>query len=128
MQNSIRITLMDGNQIDIPREEALEILPYRHVFSNPNLKSPVDGIFCHRGKVVPVLGPLPVAPYGKSLDGRPWLLLMKGCAQAIQGLPEFRETETNGEMPSNVIPFETQAERREEEALLSELDDLLKTA
>lgn len=121
MQNSIRITLMDGNQIDIPREEALELLPYRHVLSNPNLKSPVDGVFCHRGKVVPVLGPLPVEPFAKSIDGRPWLLLMKGCAQAIQGLPEFEER-----APSNVVPL--RAEQDEESQLLDELDDLLKTA
>lgn len=121
MENSIRITLMDGNQLEIPREEALEFLPYGQVFTNPNLKAPVDGIFCHRGKLLPVLGPLPEGPLAKSLEGRPWLLLMKGCAQAIQGLPEFLET-----APSNVIPLH--ASREEESQLLSELDDLLKAA
>lgn len=117
----ILITLMDGSQVEIPREEALELVPYKNVLRNPNLKAPVDGIFCHRGKVIPVLGPLPEGPLASSIDGRPWLLLMKGCAQAIQGLPEFLEN-----APSNVVPFTT--EKSEESELLSELDDLLKSA
>lgn len=124
----IRITLMDGTQLEIPREEALELLPYQNVFRNPNLKAPVDGLFSYRGKLTPVLGPLPAGHVATSLDGRPWLLLMKGCAQAIQGLPDFVEAEASASTPTNVIPFETQAGKDEEKELLSELDDLLKTA
>ncbi len=120
MEN-IRITLMDGTQTEVPREEALELLPYKNVFANPNLKDPVEGIFSHRGKMLPVLGPLPVAPFAGHIDGRPWLLLMKDCAQAIQGLPEFLEAET-----TEVIPLH--ADKEEENQLLDELDELLKIA
>ncbi|MGZ3651724.1 MAG: hypothetical protein ACXVB9_10420 [Bdellovibrionota bacterium] len=118
----IRIKLMDGSHLEIPREEAIELFPYRGIFSSPMLKAPLDGIFVHRGKIVPVLGPLPTeAPQGSS-EERPWILLMKGCAQVIRGLPEFDES-IGGE---NVLPFA--GPQPESPGLLQELDDLLKGA
>jgi hypothetical protein len=122
LNSMIRLTLMNGAQIVVPREDALELLPYEGVFSNPQIKAPVDGVMCHRGKIIPVLGPLPSAPFGKSLEERPWLLRMNGYAQAIQGLPEFEENTISKVAP----PLES--EKTFENQLLNELDDLLKTA
>lgn len=118
----IRITLMDGSQLEIPREEAVELLPYRNVFRSELLKDPVDGLVCHRGKLVPVLGPLPEFADAKSVDKKAWLLMMKGCAQVVQGLPEFLEAQQT----SNVLPFRSMSHDNSD--ALSELDDLLKTA
>lgn len=113
---------MDGTQLEIPREEAVELLPYQHVLRSSHLKDPVDGLVCHRGKVIPVLGPMPELVDVKNIDKRPWLLLMKGCAQVVQGLPDFLEANE----ASNVLPFRSSAEVNEE--ALSELDELLKSA
>ena len=55
----VRIKLMDGGNLEIPREEALELIPYRGVFASPMLRHPIEGLVSHRGKVIPVLGPLP---------------------------------------------------------------------
>lgn len=113
----IRITLMDGSQIEIPREDALEIIPYRHVFSHQMLKSPVEGLLAHHGKLVPVLGPMPKS-FDKttSVDNRPWLLLMKGCAQVIRGLPTFQE--------AAVVSMQQDLDQ----SLIDEVDELLKSA
>jgi len=122
LDSMIRITLMDGSQLEIPREEAVELLPYRNVFQSKLLKDPVDGLVCHRGKLVPVLGPLPEFAGAKSVDKRAWLLLMKGCAQVVQGLPEFLEAQDT----SNVLPFRSVS--HDDNDALSELDELLKMA
>jgi hypothetical protein len=118
----IRITLMDGRQVEVSREEALEILPYRHVFRSSHLKDPVAGIYCHHGKIIPVLGPLPDSAEGKTVDEKPWLLLMNGHAQVVRGLPEFSEAGAIAE----ATPF--MISQDEETSLLSELDDLVKSA
>jgi hypothetical protein len=114
----IRLTLLDGSPFEIPREEALELLPYQGVFASPMLKSPFEGLLVHRGKLVPVLGPLPAeAAPGAPVEDRPWILLMKGCAQAVRGLPEFVEE-------GNVVPLPTLEER----GLPADLEDVLKSA
>lgn len=113
---------MDGSQLEIPREEAVELLPYQNVFQSKHLKDPVDGLVSHRGKLVPVLGPMPEFADAKNVDKRPWLLLMKGCAQVILGLPAFLEAQES----SNVLQFQTRAEQKDD--ALSELDELLKSA
>lgn len=114
--------LMDGSHLEIPREEALELLPFRkNILISPHLKSPAEGLLCYRGKLVPVLGPLPEPGAGGSVDDRPWILLMNGRAQVIQGLPDFQEGE------SKTVESITSLED-EESALLSELDELLKAA
>gem|GEM_PF-7123968 len=118
----IRITLMDGSQLEIPREEAIELLPYQNVLRSSHFKDPVDGLVCHRGKMVPVLGPMPELVDVKSIDKRPWLLLMKGCAQVVQGLPDFLEANE----ASNVLPFRASTDGSDE--ALSELDEILKSA
>lgn len=116
----IRITLMDDSLLEIPREEALELLPYCHVFTNQLLKAPVEGLLPYRGKLLPVLGPLPLSGYeANSVDDRPWILLMKGCAQVVRGLPQFEEAAMQ-----NVIELKSQ----DQENLLEELDELLKSA
>jgi hypothetical protein len=120
LNSMIRITLMDGNQLEIPREEAVELLPYQNVLRSSHLKDPVDGLISYRGKLVPVLGPMPETADVKDIDRRPWLLLMKGCAQVVQGLPIFSEAVEG----SNVIPFRSSAEAKDE--ALDELDELLK--
>lgn len=121
LDSMIRITLIDGSQLEIPREEALELVPYRHVLVSAHLKSPAEGLLCHRGKLIPVLGPLPDSNDGKSVDKRAWILLIKGCAQVIQGLPNFQEA---GEASVHEFPTST----AEENEALSELDELLKSA
>ncbi len=118
----IRIKLMDDSLLEIPREDVLELIPYRHVFRHSRLKSPVEALLAHHGKLVPVLGPL--APDGdqtNSIDKRPWLLLMKGCAQVIRGLPEFQEA-AQGE----IIPLPGSEEG--DSTLLDEIGELLKSA
>ena len=47
---------------------------------------------------------------------------MKGCAQVVQGLPDFLEANE----ASNVLPFRSSTEDKDE--ALSELDELLKSA
>jgi len=111
---------MDGKQLEIPREEALELLPYRHVFRSRQLKEPIAGVFCHRGKMIPVLGPLPEDTSGLSVDERPWILLMKSYAQAVRGLPEFLEAES--------VAASTTTDETSENTLMSELDEILKAA
>lgn len=118
----IRIKLMDGTHMEIPREEALELLPYRGVLVSAMFKGPIEGLITHRGKVVPVLGPLPADPSPSApVEQRPWILLLKGCAQAIWGTPEFLE-----EARSDVVPFP--GARDAESELLREIDDLIKSA
>ena len=119
----IRLTLLDGKVIEIPRDQALELLPYRGVFRSPMLRSPIEGLFTFKGKVVPLLGPLPddALHSRPPAEERPWILLMKGCAQAVKGLPEFREAAN----PDNVIPF---GGKDDESSLLQELDELIKSA
>ena len=93
---------MDGKLIEIPREEALELLPFQEIFRSPVLKAPIEGIMTHKGKLIPVLGPLPLHDTKEthSSDYKPWILLLEGCAQVIQGLPEFIETEKMKQSPS----------------------------
>lgn len=87
----IRAKLMDGQILEIAREEAIELLPYRAIFTSPLLKAPLEGVLLHRGVLVPLLGPLPATPPSprQSAESQAWVLLMKGCAQVIQGMPEF---------------------------------------
>jgi len=117
----IRVSLIDGSTLEVPRTDALELLPYRHVFTGRNLKAPVEGLMSHRGKLVPVLGPLPLPTEAYlPVDKRPWILLLQDCAQVIQGLPEFVE------QAATVTPIQGAA--RDKDSMLSELDRLLKSA
>lgn len=114
----VRIQLMDGSALEIQREEALELIPYSRLFSHPLLKHPVDALLAHRGQLIPVLGPLPSSgEEQKSVDERPWILLLKGCAQVIRGLPQFAE-----ESSAQVVKLPS----AEQSALLDELDSILK--
>jgi hypothetical protein len=117
----IRIKLMDGGTLEIPREEAIELLPYRGVFSSALLKSPLEGVLPYRGKLLPVLGPLPPSETPNlPLEERPWLLLLRGCAQVVRGLPEFDDTIAGS---AATAPADADQER-----LLADIDELLKAA
>jgi hypothetical protein len=113
----IRMKLMDGSTLEIAREEALELMPYRALFTSPMLKAPVEGLVVYRGKLIPVLGPLPLPEIGSSpyADNQAWVMLMKGCAQVIRGLPEFPSIATSD--TQDLTP-----------ALLEEIDEILKAA
>ena len=112
---------MDGGTLEIPREEALEFLPYRSVMVSPLLKSPIEALFTYRGKILPLLGPLPAEDDNQlPLETRPWVLVLKGCAQVVRGLPEFEES-----IASRPADPETPTEN---DGLLQELDQLLKSA
>jgi len=89
----IRAKLMDGQILEIAREEAIELLPYRAIFTSPLMKAPLEGVLLHRGALLPLLGPLPSTQSSPrpAADEQAWVLLMKGCAQVIKGLPEFLE-------------------------------------
>lgn len=118
----IRIKLMDGSVLEIPREEALELLPYRGVNVSAMFKDPIEGLLIHRGKLIPVLGPMPTQISDNvPIEQRPWLLLLRGCAQVILGLPQFDEA-----VKSEVVPFPGGTENAESGGLLQELDQLLK--
>jgi hypothetical protein len=122
LDGMIRLKLMDGGTLEIPREEALELVPYRGVFVSPMLKSPLEGLLIHRGIPVPVLGPLPPSdleslPY----DERPWLLLLKGCAQTIRGLPEFDDA-------ASTDAASITGSGSDVGGILGEIDELLKAA
>jgi len=112
----IRMTLIDGSTLEIAREEALELMPYRALFTSPMLKAPLEGLVVYRGELIPVLGPLP--PPGAAsryASEQAWVLLMKDCAQVIRGLPEF--------------PAHENSDRQDPTpALLSEIDRLIKAA
>src|SRR4051812_21295580 len=111
----IRITLMDGSLQEIPREEALEILTYRHVLQNKFLKAPIEGLIVHRGKVIPVMGPLPQpGDETNEFEIRPWILLTKDRAQVILGMPDFQEKSIAQNAPEQ--------DKEDEEKILSELD------
>src|SRR5687768_14387944 len=86
----IRITLIDGTTTEIARSEARAVLPFAHVFSSSQLRAPIEGIICHKGKPLPILGPMPsAADFKGDMDHRPWLLILKDHAQVIRGLPDF---------------------------------------
>lgn len=120
LDRMLRITLMDDSVIEIPREEAIELLPYGQVFATKLLKSPIEAVLTYRGKIVPVLGPLPEPEeWDNSVDERPWILLLKGCAQVVRGLPDFQDVSEVRRLPEHE---EGQSE------LLGELEDLLKSA
>lgn len=87
----IRITLMDGSVHEISRSDARGIVPFAHVFSSPLLRAPIEGVICHKGKPLPILGPMPAASdLEGSVEKRAWILLMGDHAQVIRGLPEIQ--------------------------------------
>jgi hypothetical protein len=119
----IRTTLMDGTIQEFPREEAIELVPYHGVFASSMLKAPLEGLALYRGKLTPVLGPLPSDSEANApAETRAWLLVLKGCAQVIRGLPEFAE-----EAGAEVVPFPRGAAADESQQLLADLDELLKS-
>lgn len=119
----IQAKLIDGTTIEVAREDACEFLPYQGLFFSPMLRAPVEAVLCHRGKAIPVLGPLPdAALLAKPALERPWLLVLKGYAQVVVGLPVFGDEAAS----HNVIPFSTA--QNDSDKLLDELDELLKTA
>lgn len=124
---------MDGSQQEIERSEANAVVAYRNVFQSPCLQAPVEGVVCHRGKLVPVFGPMPRESHmANPAETRPWLLLMKDHAQVIQGFPRFPEDAIAEDSPPQLMPLtETKTdheEMQEEDALLAEIEELLKSA
>jgi hypothetical protein len=88
----IRIKLMDGRSLEIPREEACELLPYSGAFASVLFKAPIAALYPYRGKLVPLLGPLPTFPTGQlPAEKRAWILILRESAQVIYGFPEFEE-------------------------------------
>lgn len=142
----LHLTLLDGRTIEMPREEALALLPCDRLLRNPHLKA--DAIYCHEGRLLPVTGPLPdtftdeTAENG--IDQRPWLLLRSNGLQVVRGLPRFAdETKISLSptseapvaqvlvMPTRIAPANPPApasEADEEARLLAELEDLLESA
>jgi hypothetical protein len=112
----IRITLMDGSSVEMPREQAKGLLPFAGVFASPLLRAPIEGVICHQGKPMPLLGPLPLSQDDLPVNERAWILLLADHAQVIRGLPNFgakaRASETD----------------EEEDPLLKEFETLLETA
>ena len=103
-------------------QEAQELLPYRHVLRSTVFKKPIEGILIYRGNPVPVLGPMPQeGAETLDVDQRPWILVVKNCAQVVRGLPSLEEA-----VSGNVIPMN--ANKDEENHLLEEIDELLKGA
>jgi chemotaxis signal transduction protein len=119
----IQAKLIDGSVIELAREDAFELLPFENIFRSPKLRPPMEGLLCHRGRIMPVLGPMP-APEAmdKTVNERPWLLLLKGYAQVVQGLPVFDDDAQSQQVAHLAKPQETAA------ALLNELDELVKAA
>lgn len=143
----LRLTLLDGRPLEIPRELARGVYAFENVLRNPNLKA--DGIYCLEGVPMPVKGPLPsatelAAMASGPVEKRPWLVLQEGFLQAVKGLPIFPDEmkislSTEREKPAVVIlarptlvPAAPTAaamdEAEEEERLMAELEGLLESA
>ncbi len=114
----LHVTLLDGTQIEVSRQDAREVVPYAQVFASGWLRAPVEGLYCYRGAVVPVLGPLPPAGGAGA-----YLLVMRDHAQVIQGLPLFAE-----DLPASQSTSARNSAGGETTSILNELDELLKAA
>jgi hypothetical protein len=86
----IRLTLLDGSISEIARSDARGLLPFANVFTSPNLRYPIEGVVCHKGKPLPILGPMPDATdLQADIEQRPWIIVFADHAQVIRGLPDF---------------------------------------
>lgn len=130
----VRITLIDGSTQEIARDKARQVLPLPKLLRSPVLKKGISAVFCHRGKLVPVFGPID----GARADD--WLLLLDEGACLIRGLPVFPEdaqsaapvlaSATAGPAVAAVPPPAPEAEPTDEEldAELAEIEQMLKSA
>ncbi|MGZ3694615.1 MAG: hypothetical protein ACXWQO_10570 [Bdellovibrionota bacterium] len=97
----IRITLLDGTVSEIARGDTRGVIPFANVLSSPMLRAPIEGIVCHKGKALPLLGPLPKAEdLTAEINDRAWIILFADHAQVIRGLPDF------GSAAAKILPFE----------------------
>lgn len=91
---------MDGSISEISRGDARGLVPFEHVFTSPFLKTPIEGIVCHKGVPLPVLGPMPKdSDLGAAMNERPWIIVFEDHAQVIRGMPDF------GDAVNNVLPI-----------------------
>lgn len=92
---------MDGSTCEINRADARGLVPYARVFASPLLRAPIEGVLCHKGKPLPVLGPLPSADeISRDINNRPWIVIFEDHAQVIRGLPDF------GDQSATLLQFE----------------------
>lgn len=137
----LKVKLTDGSELEVQREEVHSILPLSKMLRHPHLNS--TGLFYHCGKVVPVAGPFEEEAFASNealpAEKRSWILFLGNHAYVISGFPIFdddvklskvRTEKTNVvELPvaeSTVI--ETSMDISEEERVLKEMEELLKSA
>lgn len=129
----IRVTLMDGSLQEVRREEVFGLYPATALLRHPLLKS--EAIFCHKGKLIPIAGPLPeTLDLTLPVNERPWLMLFAGHAQVIYGLPEFDDDISHSKTAPTLVKASTptlelvENTDEEEARLLEEMEELLKSA
>lgn len=114
----IRITLMDGTTAEVAREQTKGLIPFANVFSSPLLRGPIEGVICHQGKPIPLLGPLPESTEDLPVEDRPWILLLGDHAQVIRGMPDFNAKPKIASVPG----------AEEEDPFLKEFESFLESA
>ncbi len=137
----LKVKLTDGSEIEVPREEVHSILPLSKMLRHPHLSS--TGLFYHCGKVVPVAGPLDEEACATSetlpAEKKPWILFLGNHAYVISGFPIFDDDVRLTKKPvekTNVVELpviekpmeEDSMELSEEERVLKEMEELLKSA
>jgi len=91
----IRIKNYNEEILTITASDAKEIISYQNIMASPHIKKPYEGLLYYKGKLLPVLGPLPsVWENSENYDNLPWILISGNEARVIQGLPEILALET----------------------------------
>ncbi len=141
----LKIKLTDGSELEVLREEVHSIIPIAKMLRHSHLLS--TGLIYHGGKVVPVAGPVEFDKLQEEnhlpVEERTWILFLGNHAYVISGFPKFDDDialSKNKKIANNVVelpivaakdtevPASEENELSEEERVLREMEELLKTA
>jgi hypothetical protein len=137
----LKVKLTDGSELEVLRDEVHSIVPVTAMLQHPHLLA--SGLFYHCGKIIPVAGPIDEINEDLPAQDRTWILFLGNHAHLIQGFPEFDDDIKLEKKKSNVLSLvakpetsenvvaeleESFEEISEEERVLKEMEELLKTA
>ncbi len=142
LYSMLKIKLTDGSELEVLREEVNSIIPISKMLRHSHLLS--TGLIYHGGKVVPVAGPVDFERLQEvsllPVEERTWILYLGNHAYVISGFPQFDDdiVLSKHKKANNVVELPTAAveevaepnenELSEEERVLKEMEELLKTA
>jgi hypothetical protein len=138
----LKVKLTDGSELEVLRDEVHSIIPVTAMLQHPHLTA--SGLFYHCGKIIPVAGPIDEINENLPAQDRTWILFLGNHAHLIQGFPQFDDDIKLEKKKSNVLNFSTKTETAEEleaeseepldpeiseeERVMKEMEELLKTA